>query len=254
MRKVALLAAAAAAFVSTPALAGGYVGATYGSLETSGTDATSIQLEGAAGWNSDSAWGGQIDGSFGNIEPDVGGDADTWSIAGHLYWGNDSWRLGGVLASSEADFGGGLSVDEFNYGFEGSANLGASAVGFGSLTFGTFDFIGTDIDTWNVDFRVNFYASDNVRFGFNAGTGNMDAGIVDGESTTFGADAEFQPWSAPISVTLAYSHYEEDVFSSEEDGLTLGIRWNFGSENLRARDEAAPFAYRTNVERIYDIR
>lgn len=255
MKKTALLAAAAAAMLATPAMAEGYLGLGYQDSRGGNgfQDGDGWYGEGAWG-HSGAGWGGQIDGSFGSIDFGAGDEGDLWALTGHVFYSADSWRLGGVLGTSNADFGGGADFEETFYGVEGTYNMAPNAVLSGSATFGDFDFFFGSADTWNVDAALNFYATDNLRFGFNLGTGNIDAGGgLDDSSTTYGLNGEWKAASWPVSFGVDYTHYEEDVATSERDVLLAAVRWNFG-ESLRSRDNGTPFNTRGNLQRHYGIQ
>lgn len=255
MKKLALLAAtaAAAAMIAPTASAHGYLGASYGNIDANTGEADALQVEGAFGWNNGS-WGTQFDASIGQLDGDTA-DGDSYAIGGHVYWGNENWRIGGVVGTTNVDDGG-SDLSETAYGFEGSLNLGDSAVALASTTWGTFDFFGTDIDTWNLDGRINLYSSANFRIGATYGIGNLEAGGFDGDTSTYGVDAEFAPFSAPVSFTVGWLRFEDDDFLGfATDTVSAGVRWNFGGGTLRDRDNAAPFNMRTGyAQRLYDVR
>ena len=212
IKKIALLAAAAALITAAPAAAEGYLGLEYGSANLdagSSTDFDVWQGEGAWGFGGE-GWGGQIDGQIGNLQSD-GDDADFWSLGGHAWWNGTGWRLGGVVTTTQVDVGG--SLDEISYGIEGAYDIGANAVLSSSVTTGSIDAgSGSDADTFNWDIGANFYSSPNFRFGGAIGIGSVDASGSDLDTMTYGLNAEFQPWSAPVSITLGYNHFEiEDV-------------------------------------------
>lgn len=251
MKKTALLAALAAAFIATPAMAqsGGHVGVTYGNTDSDLTDGDTWQVEGAFGGNSGSV-GYQLDAGIGST--DAGGsDVDNRTIAGHLYWHTDTWNLGGVIATTNLDDGD--SVDETVYGVEGTFNLAPNAVLTGSYTVGETEFI-VDLDTWNADVGLNYYFTDNFRVSGNLGTGNLDAGGgADFDTTSYGINAEWQLSSAPVSFTAGYSTIDTDVLG-EYDTLKVGVRWNWGG-TLRERDAATPFETQTGLyQRVYGIQ
>lgn len=244
MKKLGLLAASAAMMMAaTPAAADGYLGLEYGSSDLSffgtGNDSDRWEGEGAFGWNG-GGWGGQIGGSFGNVEFDTGGDSDYWTGDAHLYWDGGSWKLGGVIAGSDFnDF----DVDDFVYGAEAMFNIGGSANLYGSLTAGEVTiFAGNDFDTWNADIGGNVYLSPNVRLGGSIGTGNIDGGGADADTFSAGVNGEFQPWSAPLSITVGYTHFEIDDISTDADTFRVGARWNFGGGSLQERNNATPFS------------
>lgn len=253
MKKTALLAAAAALFMATPAMAqsGGHVGLNYGTTETDTSDADTIQGDAAFGGASGSL-GYQIDGGFGATDAD-GSDIDTLTLAGHLYWNGGGWRLGGVVASTSIEDDA-TNVDELVYGIEGSFDLGANTVLTGSYTVGETEFFA-DIDTWNADAGIDFYLSPNLRFGGTVGVGNLDGGVgSDADTNSFGVDAEWQPFTTPISFRVAYDTFSVDDAFGDFDTLTVGARWNWGG-TLRERDNATPFDTRTGLfQRAYGVQ
>lgn len=255
MKKTALFVAAATLFAAAPQVASagsGYIGAEYNTGEASillgDADAEGFQGEGAVGFGG-GGWGGQFNAAIGNLElEDTGLDFDHWSAGGHLWWNGGGWRLGGVIATSQFDAGGGADFDETIYGLEGTFDAGPNTVLLGSVTFGEGDFGGLfDYDTWNADVGVNFYPTSNGRIGAFVGTGQLDGGGGDFDSFSAGINGEFQPFSAPVSFTLGWNTYQVDDIDVDANMFRLGARWNFGGGTLRERDNATPFDTSTGV-------
>jgi hypothetical protein len=253
MKKIGLLAAAAAMMVATPAASEGYVGARYqsGSVDSGvDVDVTGWQGEGAFGWNSGS-WGGQVGGAIGNVEPDGGTDADYTRFDAHLNWsGGGGFRIGGVVASTSIDD---ADLDEWVYGLEGAID-NANSRFWGSATLGTIDAGGSDYDTWNADAGVDFFANPNFRIGGNIGIGSVDDADLD--SFSAGINAEIQPWSAPVSIYGGWQLTNFDGGGTDIDAnyFSIGARWNFGGGSVQDRSNAIPF--RTNTQyagRLFDV-
>ena len=242
MKRIALLAAAAAALTATPAMASGHLGLLYTNTsadDIAGDDVDGWQGEGAVGFSGGS-WGGQFDASLGNLS--VGSDdADTWAAAGHFWF----------------DGGGTTSLGDTSYGVEGTIDLGANFVANAAATWGSADFL-TDLDTNMFDFGGDFYASPNVRFGADFGFGNAEVSSFEADLQSIGVDAEFQPWSAPVSISVGYDSYEFDgdgPFDFSADTWSVGARWNFGGGTLRDRDNVTPFDGRTAVwQRLFGVQ
>lgn len=258
MKKIALMAAAAALAVAAPAAAetGGYLGLEYGAadIEFLGDDELTVwQGEGAWGWR-DGAWGFQLDGAFANIEEDSGTEGDAFSLNGHFYWQSDAWRFGGVVAHTTIDPDGSSSSAETVFGVESMFDIGPSANFYASLTAGQTEFI-LDADTWNFDVGANFYATPNARIGGFIGFGGADfSSGVNVDSFSAGIDGEFQPWSAPISLTAAWNFFEIDDSDLEASSFRVGVRWNFGADTLQERDAAIPFTtYAPLLDRVDGI-
>lgn len=254
MKKIGLLAAAAAVMIATPAASEGYVGARYntGSVDSGGIDEDydGWQGEGAVGWNSGGSWGGQVGGGFGHLETDSGGEDDYYRFDGHLYWtGGSGFRIGGVIATTSLDTS---DLDEWVYGIEGAID-NANSRFWGSATLGTIETSGTDYDTWNADAGVDFFANPNFRIGGNVGVGSVDT--ADFDTFSAGINAEIQPWSAPVSIYGGWQLFNIDTTGGDIDASSfiIGGRWNFGGGSLQDRSNAIPF--RTNTQyagRLFD--
>lgn len=238
MNKLTLLAAAAALMTATPAAAQGYLGVVYqdGEEEAFGNDidVEAWKGEGAFGWNGGS-WGAQLNGNFGNFESEFGADSDFWSLDGHLYWQGGGWRLGGFLATWEIE-----DSDENTYGIEGMYDFNEQLNVYASYGEGESNVI-TDLDTSFFEVGGNFYFTPNVRVGANLGRGEIESSGGSSDLESYGIDAEFMPWSAPVSITLAYDDLSVDPEGFGSQIFQVGVRWNFGGGTLRERDNATPF-------------
>jgi len=246
MSKKAALLALAAIMTATPAAAQGYLGLEYGndSLDLLGGsgDADIWQGEGAVGFGA-TGWGGQVGGSIGSLDLE-GTDADTWTLNGHLFWSGAGWRIGGVAATTQVDFGSSGDIGETQFGVEAMWAPSANGNIYADYLTGDVDdnAILGDADVWNFDVGGNYYFSPNVRVGANIGTGNLDfGGGADFNTLSAGINGEFQPWSAPISITLGWNHFDVDDIDTTGDTFQIGARWNFGGGTLQDRDGKLPF-------------
>lgn len=243
MKKLYLFAAAAVLLTATPAAAnGGYAGVEYGNtdLDSLGGEIDIWQGEGAYGWNNGN-WGAQIGGQLGTGEFNTGGDADFYGLDGHIYFQGSTWRLGGVIVHNSLDTGGGGDLDETGYGVEGTLDVAPNFDLIGSYTIGETDFLGGDFDMWHLDAGANYYFTPNMRVGAVAGLGNIDGGGGDADTSTIGVNGEFQPWAAPVSITLAWNQYDIDDSGFDSNSFRIGARWNFGGGTLQERNDATPF-------------
>lgn len=257
MKTMALVAAAAALMTAAPAAAaGGYLGVQYANSDVEfigDLEADTWRGEGAFG-RTGGGWGAQLGGSFGNSEFDTGADADVWTAEGHLYWNGGAWRLGGVVAHSELDFGAGGTADETVYGIEAMFDTSANSNIFGSLTAGEGEFIA-NFDSWNFDAGLNYYLTPNARVGGYLGAGSVDFGGADADTFAAGVNGEFQPFAAPVSITLGWNYSEAEDISVEGNSVQIGARWNFGGGTLQDRNNATPFTVRGGVlDRLFGLK
>jgi hypothetical protein len=255
MRKAVFIAAAASVMLAGPAVASGYIGAAYDWNQADDgfatTEAETWQGEGAFGF-SGGHWGAQVDGAGGSSD-----GFDFWTLAGHAYWAGTGWRLGGVIATTQLDVSALIDIDETVYGIEATHDFGPNTVGSASVTMGEVDIATvTSVDIWNVDVGINHYIGSKVRLGGTIGIGNLSSPVVDGDTFSAGINAEFQPWSAPVSFTVGYSYFTEDSPPGlDTTSFAVGVRWSFGAGSLRDRDSSTPFDTRTGLyQRVFDLR
>lgn len=119
------------------------------------------------------------------------------------------------------------------------------------------NFLGTDIDAWNVDVGLKYYFSDNIRVGGKVGMGNLSLGGFDDDTQSILLDGEFQPWSPPVSIALSYDHFSsgDAPFDFDAHTFRVGARWNFGGGTLRDRNNDTPFDTRSPLyQRLYGLR
>jgi hypothetical protein len=248
MRKTALLAAAAAMMAASPAAAHGYLGLSYGNseLDLMGTsaDLDQLRVDGAFGFSGE-RWGAQIGADIGNVDGDAGDD-DFYALNGHLFYQGGSWRLGGLVNLTEID-----DASETVYGLEGMFDVTPNANLWASATLGDVE---GDVDLSNFDFGGNFYATPNVRLGANFGFGEIDS-TASVDTTSYGINGEFQPFSMPLSFTASWSAFEIDDVDVESNHFLVGVRWNFGGGTLQERDEALPFNQQNTgyISRMFGI-
>lgn len=241
---------------ATPAAAdsAAYIGLGYNQLQDDFGDTDGWQGEAGFG-TSGAGWGGQIDGSAGTFSDDSGFDADAYNVNGHLYWQGGSWRFGGFAGFSSVDSSG-AEIQDATFGLVGSYALADTTTATAAVTGGTVDFFGVDVDAINVDLGLDFVQGDNLRATVNAGYGQLEIGSVSADTSSFGVNAEYQPWSTPVSFTLGYNYYNDDgFFGAETNSIALGARWNFSGASVRERANATPFQTDTSfIQRAFDIR
>jgi hypothetical protein len=257
MKITAILAAAASILATTvSAHADGYFGLGYNAATVNSTDYETWQGEAAIGFSRGN-WGFQFDAGFGDAEADNPvADAEFWSLAGHVYWEGEGWRLGATALTTQFDPAVG-DFDETAYGIEGLFDLGSKTVFVASATVGEIDApVFFDIDTWNADLIARHYFGPNTRVSVTVGAGNIKGGLLDADTFSAGVGGEIRPWSFPVSLSAAYSHFEaESTTDTDVDSFSIGARWNFGGGSLRDRDDDTPFDTRNGfAQRVYDVR
>ncbi|MGE3251856.1 MAG: hypothetical protein AB7J28_16910 [Hyphomonadaceae bacterium] len=253
-KTTAILTAAAAVMLTTPAMAHGYLGLNYGNTnldagEGEEADISNWQADGAIG-SGHGGWGWQADASAGNLEGEGGeGDASFWTVTGHLYWGGDGWRVGGVAGLTDVEE---IDDSEWMIGAEGAIDFTPNAEGFASATWGGLE----EVDLWNIDGGVNVFPSPNVRIGGTIGIGHIEGEGGEGEADTFsaGINGEIQPWSAPISIVGGWNLFNIDDADIDSNTFTIGARWNFGGGSVQERHNFTGIdTYTGYLNRFYGI-
>lgn len=222
MKKTALLTAAAALMMATPAMAQGYVGASYQNSDLSGLDIDNWSVNGAAALGSNF----QVNALYTNVE-----DADVWGIGGHLFSRGTNWLWGGFVGytSFEGDF------DEWTIAGETQFYMDRTTL-TGTLGYTGADLLGTEFDQWALDGEVRAFVSDNFSLQGNLGWMTVDTSGGSGDGWTGGVGAEFQFTGAPISIHGGYQHSDYD--GPEIDSFNIGARWNFGGQTLFERNRS----------------
>lgn len=227
-----LLGAAAALAIIAPGVASaqsGYVDLGYTSTDLEfGGDVDTTALGGAYSWGGNGTVGFQVDGAIAQHEFS-GGDVDTYNFGGHAFVRNDSYLVGGLVNFGNTDFGGGADYDYYTIGAEGAIYLQRTTLN-GALTWSDSEDLDNSITA--LDLGVTHFITDNFSIGGNVGAGEFDAGS---DFTSFGLGAEYQFASLPVSLYGGWSTTDYDGF--ETDGLTLGVRYNFGG-SLFDRDRS----------------
>ncbi|MBX3430575.1 MAG: porin [Hyphomonadaceae bacterium] len=235
IKKLSALSVIALAFAATPALAQtGHVGLSYSSDDDVDTDVWAV--EGASAFAFSDHIGAQVDGNIGSY--DFGGDSELgWRFNGHLFFGSDAWRVGGLFGTSTIDVGG-IKPKATHWGVEGQYNFGQFVLGASAIWGDADGIVSPSLDYDNVDLNGDFYVTDNFVIGASYGFGSVDNGFSSEDTTNYSIDAEYQFGSAPFSVQASWQHWEfNDISAIQSDGFTIGGRWNFGG-TLRERDSA----------------
>jgi hypothetical protein len=241
MRVLAGTAAALAVLAAPSAFAQtGHVGVHYGNSSIDDTDADSnaFGVDGKAAVDlGGEGLGLQVDGAVDFVDSE-GDEATLWGLNGHLFFGGDTWRLGGVAGTGNIEFDGGGEIGEWYAGGEGQVWFDRAVLS-GSATWGnTDDFpVLGEVDTQNLDGHFDFYPTDNLVFGGTLAWGNLEALGGDVDTSALGVSGEFQFSDTPFSIAAGYRHWELDDTGLSVDSFVIGGRFNFGG-TLMARDKA----------------
>ncbi|MEZ6022552.1 MAG: hypothetical protein R3C16_03850 [Hyphomonadaceae bacterium] len=231
MKKLAVIGAAFAAAFSFAGVAhaqSGHVGLSYTENDDLDTDSTALSGAVALGSNF------QLDGRYANVDG-LGGDADDWSVGGHVFTRNSSWLLGGYAGYSNLD-GGGTDLDEWTIAAEGQYYLQRGTIS-GALSYTEAEFLA-DAEQIGLDVEYRHFFTDNFSAQINANVASVDFdGGGDDDLTGVGVGAEWQLASMPLSIYGGYQHNDGDILG-DSDTLGLGVRWNFGGGTLKDRSQS----------------
>lgn len=235
MKTVFFASAAAAALIAAPAFAqdtAGSVGVSYQYNETDvnsikGIDTDAFALDGVVAtpifgdWTVTAAAKVEnVEGDFAKSETQLSGSAALTKLVG-------TYRLGGFYAAEES--------------------YGDTVTTFGAVTQKYFDKatvtgivaysnVGQE-DTWSVNADAAYYATPALRLNAGIGYDNVDFKVGDVEYVSATVGAEYQLAASPYSIFGSYTYTDSDDLRLEDNGIKIGVRYNFGG-NLQARDRA----------------
>jgi hypothetical protein len=235
MRKIFLASAGIAATLlgvgAQAEAATGFVGASVSraNVKTSGvdTDADIYGISGATAFDL-GGMGVQLGAGFANSDSD-----DAVSADAHLYGKFAHSAIGGFAAVSN-----GGNNTTWTVGGELNGYMTNSTF---ASTLGWTDAGDLDATAVSIDGELRFFLSDNFRLDVGGGYFNIsdDVSAFDTDGYTYGAGAEYQLSSVPISVYFNWNHADTNDTDVTADISTLGVRYNFNS-SLKERDRSGP--------------
>jgi hypothetical protein len=240
MRKTAILGAAAALMLATPATAQtGFVGVSYSNndLQSGSTDVTidGYRLGGEAAFDA-GGLGAQVGASIAGLDANST-DVTVWGLDGHLFQRTGQWLWGGTLGYRDAEVDGGsdgsawLAVFQTHYEMEQTTLVGA-------LSYSDFEAGPDQGNTIGVDGEFRFFANENLRFDATLGWRDIDFdGGGDSSDWHGGVGGEFQFVESPFSIFAFYMHTDNEDADLTMDVLAAGVRMNWGG-TLFTRDRS----------------
>ncbi len=230
-------------------------------------NSTDFNLRASASYTAPNSFGGQVDGvyskrSLGRV------DVSTVDLAGHLFYRNENYLIGGFAQYRNPDFnytGHDVSGDQFVvnwladsliseqvfWGAEGQVFLGDVTV-YGQAGKQTFvnqrDISGQKIldDGYFANIKARYFINDNWKvdagYAYNKSnlTGSLFQNANSADQYTLSLATEYRFTDSPVSLYALYNHNQAS-FSSlnvDSDQLFAGIKVNFGSSSLKSRDRS----------------
>lgn len=237
MKTLFLATAAVAAFAAAPALAQtaptGSLGATWSQAETdvggSDFEADGYAIDGVVAGPVYGDWtvtfGAQMAWADGTIDDDK-----VFSGQLHLTKNFNGVRAGGFVSASDSVPGATLwSVGAEAQKYFDKATL-TGAVSYGSIS-------ELDADLWSVGVDGGYYVLPNLRVNANAAYSEIQVADTETNAFSYGAAAEYQINSTPMSVYASWGRTTLDDFDLDVDTVSLGLRFNFGGD-LQQRERA----------------
>lgn len=240
-----LLGAAAALVIAAPGVAAaqsGYVDLGYADSdgEVLGTDVEGDgwQAGGALAFGGTDTIGVQLDALVGESE-----DTTSYLLGGHLYTRNDAYLFGGFANWSNSDPDGGTSYDAWSIGLETQWYLDRTTFD-GALSYSDAEDLDTTFTA--LDVGATHFVTDNFSFGGNIGVGSLEIAGFDVDTLSYGLGAEYQFGATPISVFGGWDHFNIDDIDTEQDTLSVGVRYAFGTGSLLERNRSGASLRRNN--------
>lgn len=233
-------AAAVAALVASPALAGdssGYVDLSYAQTDwdwgSGSDDLANVSFGGAFVTGLSADWNVQFEGRNNSVRWNDDADDDTVGyVAAHAFKRTDRYSAG-VFAGQANYYG----TNGYMAGVEGQMFMD-KAVLSGSLGYVGFN-DWTDYSALGAQAGAKFFINDD--FALNAGLGyaTWDDWSDDTQTWNVSLGAEYKFSGSPASVFGEVRRDDVDYgggSESEVDTYMVGLRWNFGSGSLKARE------------------
>jgi hypothetical protein len=242
MKSLLLATAAIAAFAAAPAMAQtaptGSIGAAWTNSEA---ELGGLSADGDGGYVDGNVagpifgdWTVTMGASFGWADGDIG---DNHAAAGqaHLTRKAGDIRAGGFVAVSDAG-------DETltSLGAEVQKYMGSMTLS-GAVAFSTME----SADAISASGDLGFYPMDNLRLNVGLGGGQIQASGDTAEFYSAGVGAEYQFAGSPVSLFTAYDRTTVDDLDLDVDTVSVGLRFSFGSDGLKAREQSGADLGRT---------
>jgi hypothetical protein len=231
MKKI-LLGAAAAIAIAAPSVAfadTAQVGAHIGNLEPElGSDADYWGIDGAYSHDMANGWTLQLDGMHESIDTG-GGDLGASYGAVNLGMRSDSHALYGFFGLSDV-----IGANFTNVGIGGQLYLGQATIN-GSLGYAWSDVGGFDLDVTGAHVDGIWFFTDN--FGVSAEAGWAEAeSLGDFEVDTLGVGGVYRFANTPFSINANYRNVDNEGF--EVDVWQLGLTYNIGTGSEREQSQS----------------
>jgi len=228
LKKTFLMAAVAAVSLALPALAQaqtGYVDFGYRNID----DVDGFSVGGAVATE---VSGVQLQFNANHVRLDDSGfDESASDFVAHAFTQNDTYAAGGFVSATDI-----LGNGVYGIGGEGSMYFGDLTVG-ALVSYNTVDNGGGHFYNYAASARYfvteNFSAAvsyDNIDF---SGGGDLDI---------WGVETEYQ-FSNPVSVFASYGNVDSGL--GDFDKFSIGVRYNFGGDTLKAQERSGAKAMRS---------
>lgn len=250
--KFSLFAAAAAGglFGGQAFAAAGYLGGDYVHSEVDlrgvSVDADGWEAHGVVALDFAPPYGIALDADY--AHPDH--SDDTKSVAAHLYADINGYDRGGYLLGGFAGYANLLGEDVWSAGVETLSYHGDWTIG-GAGAYAEDDDI--NVHGWALNGEARYFFTPMLRVQAGAGYAHVDTPLGDGDGTTVGAGAEYQPTMLPFSVFGDYLHLHVNDLGLDGDTFRIGLRYTFGG-TLKDRDRSgAGLAGLSSVDSVIDF-
>ena len=238
---LALIMAASAAQAQD--ISTGYIGATYGNIDTLNQSFKVIGVDGTVAFDVSDEFEIQVDGQYASIDaPGAGGSSTIWGPTAHFFIDRNDFKAGAFIGYEDLDdvFGPGSTAT--GYGLEARYAAGENVTLGAVAAWGSINSDGQpDMDLSSYSATMSVFTSDNLRFDASYTRTTADWGPFSGETSVIGLGAEWKMENQPISFTLGYSTANSDLSGGDAATWSIGIRRVIGG-SLKDRDRtSSPF-------------
>lgn len=200
-------------------------------------------LRGSVNFEGDSGLNLQVDGGYARTSVESV-DVDQLAGAGHIYYRDPSFAVGGFFQASTINAGylgyfGDDAIMDYMGGAEAAWFADQGSI-YGRAGYGLAKWAGYSADHYMGAIGARYYVNDNLRFDVEGTMNRISYASADLDTQSLVLSGNYRPEAMPVTLFAGYRHDRLDLSDSGvslTDGNTntifAGLRFSFGSQSLK---------------------